>query len=178
MSGDSVMIFHIHNDTGYAQISNILLNDKLTMEAIGLVCYLLGKPPDWQVVQPQLRAHFGVDRHKLERIMRELITAGYARRRQLQDQVTKRWDGSEYDIYGLPQPQKPRRTNKVASRVRGFPAVGKPSAQDTQTNRLLRVADRRRKRRSEPAEDRSLEGSSLADFDDFETYPGPKDTLQ
>lgn len=173
MSGDSVMIFHIHNDTGYAQISNILLNDKLTLEAIGLVCYLLGKPPDWQVAQPQLRAHFGVGRHKLERVMRELVTAGYARRRQLQDQTTKRWDGSEYDIYGLPQPQKPRRTNKLASRVRGFPTVGKPSAQDTQTRK--KVSSREGSKRSK--EDRSLD-SSLADFDDLETYPGPEDTLQ
>ena len=35
-----------------------------------------------------------------------------------------------------------------------------------------RVANRRIE------EDRSLEGSSLADFDDFDAYPGPKDTLQ
>ena len=169
------MIFHIHNDSGYAQISNILLNDKLTLEAIGLVCYLLDKPPDWQVAQPQLRTHFGVGRYKLERIMRELVTAGYARRRQLQDQVTKRWDGSEYDIYGLPQRQKPRRTNKVASRLHGFPAVGKPSAQDTQTIGRLRVADKGRKKGSKGSkEDRSLEVSSLADFDDFDAFPGPE----
>ena len=168
------MIFHIHNDSGYAQISNALLNDKLSIEAIGLVCYLLSRPHDWRVVPNQLRTRFGLGRDKLQRIMRELVVAGYARKRQRRDKLTKRWDGSEYDIYGMPQ--KPSKLSRLASRVPEKPAVGKPVAQDTQTNRLLRGSREGSKKNTQSQSLDSLvrvkNENELAGFDDFETLPG------
>ena len=179
MSGDRAVIFHIHKDRDYTSIINDIFNDeKLSAEALGLLCYLLSRPENWRVVPNQLRARFKLGEHKFQRLMRELVAAGHARKRQRRDKLTKQWNGSEYDVYETPQRQKQRKINRLPSREGDFPGLGKPPPQDTKTNRLLRVADRRRKRRLGSKEDRRLEDSSLADFDDFETYPGPKDTLQ
>src|SRR5262245_28089527 len=100
---------------------------------------MLGRPRDWHVVPRQLCVHFKLGRRKFQRIMRELVAAGYARKRYRQNKINKQWDGSEYDIYGMPQREKPRRIKKMASRETRFGILQKQASQDTQTNRLLRT---------------------------------------
>jgi hypothetical protein len=162
------MIFHVHNDSGYAMISNTTLKDKLSVEALGMLCYLLSMPRDWQVVPAQLRAHFGLGEHRFQRIMRELMATGYARRRYRQDRHTKQWDGSEYDIYGQPQRRKPRRISRLESREGDYPVLGKSPPQDTQTNSLHRVADKKERLGSKEDRTLSVEEERGVDLDCFD----------
>lgn len=65
----------------FTTFANNLLNDEsLTAEALGVLVYLLSKPGNWNVLPGPLGKRFGCGRDKIYRIMGELIEAGYATR--------------------------------------------------------------------------------------------------
>src|SRR5947209_4868072 len=67
----------------YVMIHRRLFEDqRLSLEARGLMGYLLSKPDDWQVRVPDLQRTAGVGRDQLRRILRELEAAGYLVRRR------------------------------------------------------------------------------------------------
>lgn len=62
----------------YTMISNVTLQDtSVSLEARGLLTYLLSKPDAWVVVVTWLQEEMNVGRVKLNRIIKELETAGY-----------------------------------------------------------------------------------------------------
>lgn len=70
-------------ETGYTQISTILLNDKeLSAEALALAVTIISKPIDWIFNLSWARSRFGWGETKSERIARELIARGFARKRR------------------------------------------------------------------------------------------------
>jgi hypothetical protein len=48
------------------------------MDAVGALCYLIGKPENWNVSATELGKRFRCGRRRVDRVMRELRDAGYA----------------------------------------------------------------------------------------------------
>ncbi len=97
------MIIRRKINHNYTLMPNEFFNDEsLTFEAIGVLAYLLSRPDDWKVHLTQLRKRGGFGRDKAQRIMRDLINAGYVVYQpiRLDDGTVK---GSEYLVYDEPQ---------------------------------------------------------------------------
>jgi hypothetical protein len=60
----------------------IFLDDRLSIEAKGVLGYLLSRPHNWQVRLDHVGRTLRIGRKKLQRIFRELIGAGYVTREQ------------------------------------------------------------------------------------------------
>lgn len=88
----------------YVQISRALANDgTLSLEARGLMLYLLAKPADWQIQMTDLQRAAGCGRDQMKRIMRELETAGYiVRTRSHSERGHWVWESMVYEV-----PQSP-----------------------------------------------------------------------
>jgi len=70
-------------------IKNEIVNDKsLTMEAMGLLTFMLSKPNGWEFRQEHLCNHFNVGRERMRSVMKTLCDAGYVRREKQNDPVT------------------------------------------------------------------------------------------
>ena len=68
-------------DTGYTIISTLLLNDDdLSAEALALAVSIISKPLTWEFNLAWARKRFGWGETKSERIARELIARGFARK--------------------------------------------------------------------------------------------------
>jgi len=73
-------------DNPFVMINNLTLRDSsLTWEARGVIAYLLSKPDDWQVRMADLIRQGPGGRQRMQRILRELETAGYVERRRLRN---------------------------------------------------------------------------------------------
>lgn len=83
-------IFRIarNRENPYCVVPNALAqNSKLTFEARGLLLYLLSKPDDWMVRMADLqKAAFHTGREKVQRIVRDLLAAGYMERKVSHDE--------------------------------------------------------------------------------------------
>jgi len=98
------MIFHAKKPNGFVMIDKAALNDnRISLKAKGLLCYLLSKPPDWR---PQIEdiCHRCKDRpSSIRSAFQELAKFGYAK-------LTKeagengRWEGSFWSIFEQPSP--------------------------------------------------------------------------
>jgi len=71
----------------YTIISNSALQDeKLSLEAIGLLACILSFPEHWAFNRAHARHRFKIGREKLDRILKELKDAGYVRHTQERDE--------------------------------------------------------------------------------------------
>jgi adenylate kinase family enzyme len=62
----------------YTAISNTTLQDKtISLDAKGLLVYLLSKPPDWNVMSSVLMREFDIGKDRYYRMVNELQAAGY-----------------------------------------------------------------------------------------------------
>ncbi len=79
------MIVREKHKTDFTVIGNRAMNDdRLTPEALGVLCYLLSRPDNWEVYPAQLSKRFrGCGRDKTYRILNELIECGYVTRTAL-----------------------------------------------------------------------------------------------
>ena len=64
-------------EANFTIIRNELLSDGLSCEALGVICYLLSKPDNWEISKRELGKHFRIGRDKINRIINELLKAGY-----------------------------------------------------------------------------------------------------
>lgn len=112
-------IIRVVKDKGYFAVSNVPFNDiNLSWEARGIMGYLLSKPDGWQVNVSDLIKSGGAKLHKIRRILKELETHGYLKRKQTQDGQGKIiWISTVYET-----------PNKTIGRlpVDGSPVDGKP----------------------------------------------------
>jgi hypothetical protein len=116
-----VTIIRRKRNRNYTVIGNRPMNDeRLSAEALGLLTYLLSRPDDWNVVPSQLATRFNCGRDKMQRIIRELVDAGYIVRLRVRNVKEKTFARTEYlvfdepeavgehpEAYGQPQPEKP-----------------------------------------------------------------------
>jgi hypothetical protein len=63
-------------------LNAIFLDDRLSIEAKGVLGYMLSRPHSWQVRLDHVGRPLRIGRKKLQRIFRELIDAGYVTREQ------------------------------------------------------------------------------------------------
>jgi hypothetical protein len=99
-------------DNPYRMVSRALFEDnRLSLEARGLMGYILVKPDDWQVKVTDLVKQGKSGKNRIYRILNELIEFGYCRRtatRNEQGRVVS-WD---YSIHEHPLPYFPLLENK------------------------------------------------------------------
>lgn len=110
---------HLHVDGDpFARVRKEALEDaSLTWKAKGLLAYLLGKPDNWQVRQRDLMNRSADKKTAVQSGMRELETAGYAKREEVRQGGRFKaliWHISDRTIFKNP-PQA------------GFPSTGNPS---------------------------------------------------
>ena len=62
----------------FSVLPNDLMNDeRLSADALGVLVYLLSKPTDWQVRVTELRRRFDIGRDKVYRILGSMEQYGY-----------------------------------------------------------------------------------------------------
>ena len=81
----TMIIRRARRERGFAIIDNAVMNDERLTDHLGLLVYLLSRPPDWEVRQAQLMKRFAIGRDKLQRMLRDLRGFGYMRNEKLRD---------------------------------------------------------------------------------------------
>ena len=80
----------------------IFLDQSLSIEAKGVLGYLLSRPNKWSVRLEQVGRTLNIGRRKLQRIFRELISAGYVTREQRRVTGAQRFGQVDYVVRDVP----------------------------------------------------------------------------
>ena len=80
----------------------IFVDQRLSIEAKDVLGYLLCRPNKWSVRLEQVGRTLKVGRRKLQRIFRELISAGYATRDQRRIGGVQRYGQVDYVVRDVP----------------------------------------------------------------------------
>lgn len=83
-------------------INAIFRDDRLSIEAKGVLGYLLSRPHNWQVRLDHVGRKLRIGRKKLQRIFRELIGAGYVTREQARTAGAYRFCEIDYVVRDVP----------------------------------------------------------------------------
>jgi hypothetical protein len=70
----------------YTVLNKKIMDAKLSMIALGLLAFLLSRPPDWELGTMDLVKLRGISRYKLLDTLLELKNAGYVRMRRFKDE--------------------------------------------------------------------------------------------
>lgn len=71
-------VYRRKHTRNFTTIGNSLFNDKrLYADELGIICYLLSRPHDWEIRRPQLAKQFRIGRLNMRRIIRNLIQYGW-----------------------------------------------------------------------------------------------------
>jgi hypothetical protein len=118
----------------FTTVDNALFDDEsLSVEAIGVLCYLLGRPNDWRVNLEQISKKFGIGRQRTQNVFRQIMASGYAHREQHRDPDTGAWGPVEYVITDEPaevveaadsidETDPPRVENQPAAAMQQYPS--------------------------------------------------------
>jgi hypothetical protein len=91
-----------HHESNFTIVPNRMMEDKrLSIEAKGLLCYLLSRPHDWTFNLSLIGPLLGIGRDKTERLFSELNQTGYVDR--IQERTDGRWGPVEYVVFDEPQ---------------------------------------------------------------------------
>lgn len=80
----------------------IFVDERLSIEAKGVLAYLLSRPNKWSVRLEQVGRIQNVGRRKLQRVFRELISAGYVTREQHRIAGAQRFGQVDYVVRDVP----------------------------------------------------------------------------
>jgi hypothetical protein len=117
-------IIRRQHNSRFASLPNAIWEDpSVSVEAKGVLGYLLSRPHNWNVRPYQVGQVLNIGKDKLQRIFQELISAGYVTREQNRDEAGS-FGSMEYivrdeTVASLPQPENPQ--------------TAKPHAVDPQT---------------------------------------------
>jgi len=101
-----VMIVRSSLKQNFSVLPNELLNDeRLSADQLGLLAYLLSKPNDWQVRVKQLMNRFDIGRDKTRRILSTLEQYGYIQRDVVR--YEGKFSETRYIVKDSPEPEKP-----------------------------------------------------------------------
>jgi hypothetical protein len=111
-----------HHNSNFTIVPNAIFEDpRLSIEAKGVLGYLLSRPHDWTIRLIHIGATLRVGRDKAERIFQELQDAGYVVRGK-QKRVKGTWGPMEFVVFD--DPARPSADQSVAS----LPHPEKPHA--------------------------------------------------
>jgi hypothetical protein len=82
--------------------NTIFRDDRLSIEAKGVLGYLLSHPHHWQVRLDHIGRTLRIGRKKLQRIFRESIGAGYVTREQPRTAGTHCFRATDYVVRNMP----------------------------------------------------------------------------
>lgn len=119
-SGTGRIIRHKHHGR-FTTVPNAVLEDpRLSIEAKGLLCYLLSRPPNWQTNQGHIQRTLGVGRKLLLRCRDELIGAGYidCDANQSRDKLN-RFMALNYVVRDIPVTSGPKRPRPMRQESNG-----------------------------------------------------------
>lgn len=110
------------NRTQYTTIQNSTIwDDRLSLEAVGLLSRLLARPDDWQIFASELCRTCKVGKYKMTALLAELTKWGYLKR-TLVRKARGRIQGYEYQVFEIPE-QAPMQVNKDDTVRNGNPPV-------------------------------------------------------
>jgi len=144
----------------FAVSRQLAQNESISLDAVGLMSYLLSKPDDWeaQLSDIERRGKFG--KEKRLRILKELETEGYIQRIETRDERGK----IDYDliVYASPlaadeRTSKTRRKLKAADPQAADPQAADPQAADPQAADPPTVHDRVQYTESQKTESQETE---------------------
>lgn len=99
----------------YFLIARETAQDKnLSFEALGLLTYLLSKPAHWRADVKELQ-RAGAGRDKVNRILKELVKAGYATAPKRYKRPDGKWGYTPYEFYEVPITEKPSTENPLTA---------------------------------------------------------------
>jgi len=97
------VIIRRHHNSDFTIVPNAIFeDDRLSVEAKGVLGYLLSRPHNWTVRLAHIGKTLKIGRDKTERIFQELRTAGYVIRGSSQKRIMGRWDAAEYVVLDNP----------------------------------------------------------------------------
>jgi hypothetical protein len=101
----------------------IFLDERLSIEAKGVLGYLLSRPHKWSVRLEQIGWALRIGREKLQRIFRELISTGYVTREQQRMADDQRFGRVDYVVQDVPEAVTRSVDNCSEPRVQKGPAA-------------------------------------------------------
>ena len=94
------MIIRRKHNSNFTVIPNrIVTDERLTLEAIGLLTYLLTRPDHWQVNAVQLAKHFKVGKNRTYALLKQLVEAEYIQREQTRREGSRQFSCTNYVVY-------------------------------------------------------------------------------
>jgi hypothetical protein len=86
---------------------DLMRDDSLSAAALGVVTWLLSRPPDWVIRVEQLAARFRLGRDRVQAIMQELIAAGWVQRKRVRTDGRGTFVAGAYTAFNVRQPVQP-----------------------------------------------------------------------
>jgi hypothetical protein len=109
----------------------IFIDRRLSIEAKGVLGFLLSRPDKWSVRLEQVGRALNVGRRKLQRVFRELIGAGYVTREQRRVASAQRFGQVDYVVRDVPVRIIRPEDKSTEPRVRKGPAARLAQAADS-----------------------------------------------
>lgn len=166
------MIFRKKRDTNFTIINNDIFEDnKLSLPAIGLLCYLLSKPQDWDVTPKILckklnkKEYSKASYEYILEVLKELENAQYLHKKKLHDGRT------EYFVYDEPNRENTYLGNCL---IDNLPNRKKPNRENDDTNKELKDHKELKEKKKEKISPKSSKEyfDNIAFFNEFwELYP-------
>jgi hypothetical protein len=122
-------------DQPFTMIANTTLQDTtISLDAKGVLVWLISKPEDWTVYKKHLQKTFGIGRERMDRIFDELEQARYVRSRRLRmPDGTFQW---EWVVHEIPFQEAP---------LSAYPAPGEPATGNPTSTKIDITKDRHTK---------------------------------
>ncbi|GAB4071734.1 hypothetical protein KHC28_00325 [Ancylobacter sonchi] len=97
------MIIRRRYNRNFTVLPNAVVeDDRLSPEALGVLVYLRSRPEAWNVELSHLSERFRIGRDKTQRVVAELVEAGWIKRERTRDPVTRAFNGIDYVVYDEP----------------------------------------------------------------------------
>jgi hypothetical protein len=121
-------IFRSKIQKNFVRIQNeILMNDKLSWKAKGLLCFMLSRKDDWEFHKIQVQKYSTDGRDGTISAFNELIKAGYVKQKKIRDDKGKFFK-TDYLVYDTPITENPFTDNPFTEK----PNTDNPSLVTTQ----------------------------------------------
>lgn len=111
------------HESKFTTLPNSIFRAKMSLQATGLLCYLLHLPGDWKIRKTELFNNFKNGRDATIKAFNELILSGYIEE-EPQRTKTGKFSGNDYFVYDEPYFKAPITENQET--VQKQPYFGKP----------------------------------------------------